>query len=179
MPAEIEAGEQATVPRPATAGEVWLVFPVDAHLGATPEAPGRALVVALGTMTHPKVRQPDGRHLADLAADGPGHAAGDLVFVSDVAADFAASGEDFAAIGLDWEGVLEAIVRLHGRGEIKALELDRLSAEEIRLLAGWPPAVPVVAREELRVRLRRRVLRARQRWYHPSRRGFRPEDPFL
>jgi predicted DNA-binding transcriptional regulator YafY len=57
--------------------------------------------------------------------------------------------------------------------------LDRLSAEEVRLLTGWPPAISIVAREELRARLRRRVLRARQRWYHPSRRGFRPEDPFL
>jgi hypothetical protein len=179
MPAEIEATERATAPRPATAGEVWLLFPVDAHLGAPSEAPGRALVVALRTLAHPKVRQPDGRRLADLAGAGRGHTAGELVLVSDVAADLATSGEDFATIGLDWEGVLEAIVRLHGRGEIKALELDRLAGEEVRLLAGWPPAISIVAREELRARLRRRVLRARQRWYHPSRRGFQPEDPFL
>jgi hypothetical protein len=137
------------------------------------------LVVAPGTLAHPKVRQPDGQRLAKLAAGCLGHAAGDLVFVSDVAADLAADGQDFATLGLDWEGVLEAVVRLHGRGEVKALELDRLSADEVRLLAGWPPSVSVVAREELRARLRRRVLRARQRWYHPARRGFHPDDPFL
>jgi hypothetical protein len=102
-----------------------------------------------------------------------------LVLVSDVAADLAAHGQDFATIELDWEGVLEAIVRLQGRGEVKALELGGLSAEEVQLLAGWPPAISIVAREELRARLRRRVLRARQRWYHPSRRGFHPDDPFL
>jgi hypothetical protein len=179
MPPQANATERSATPSPATTGEVWLLFPVDAHLCATSEAPGRALVVGPGTLRHPNVRQPDGQRLADVAAGGSSHAAGDLVFVSDVAADLAASGEDFATIGLDWEGVLEAIVRLHGRGEVKALELGGLSAEELRLLAGWPPAISIVAREELRARLRRRVLRARQRWYHPSRRGFHPEDPFL
>jgi hypothetical protein len=172
----VRASERKAAPRPATAGEVWLLFPVDAHLGA---GLGRALVVAAGTLAHPKVRQPDGRCLAELATDGPGHAAGDLVFLSDVAAELAAGGQNFTTLGLDWEGVLEAIVRLHGRDDVKALELDNLSAEDVRLLAGWPPAVSVVAREELRARLRRRVLRARQRWYHPSRRGFHPDDPFL
>jgi hypothetical protein len=179
MPSEVRATERTATPGPATAGEVWLLFPVDPHLGGPPEPPGRALVVAPGTLAHPKVRQPDGQRLDELASGGAHHAAGDLVFVSDVAADLAAGGQDFATLGLDWEGVLEAVVRLHGRGEVKAVELDRLSAEEVRLLAGWPPAVSVVAREELRARLRRRVLRARQRWYHPARRGFHPDDPFL
>jgi len=179
MASEVCSAQPVTT-RPATAGEVWLLFPVDADLGGASDAPGRALVVVAGTLAHSKVRQPDGQRLAELAARGPEHASGDLVFVSDVLADLAAAGgEDFATLELDWEGVLEAVVRLHGRGEVKALELDRLSAEEVRLLAGWPPAVSVVTREELRARLRRRVLRARQRWYHPARRGFHPGDPFL
>jgi hypothetical protein len=172
----VRASERTAAPRPATASEVWLLFSVDVHLDP---ALGRALVVAAGTLAHPKVRQPDGRRLAELVTDGPGHAAGDLVFLSDVAAELAVDGQDFTTLGLDWEGVLEAIVRLHGRGDVKALELDNLSAEDVRLLVGWPPAVSVVAREELRARLRRRVLRARQRWYHPSRPGFQPDDPFL
>ncbi len=179
MPPEARTTKPAVAAGPATAGEVWLLFPVDAHLGGTSDGSGRALVVALGTLAHPKVRQPDGQRLAELAAGAPGRAAGDLVFVSDVIADLAAGGQDFATLRLDWEGVLEAIVQLHGRGEVKALELDRLSAEEVRLLTGWPPTVSVIAREELRARLRRRVLRARQRWYHPARRGFHPDDPFL
>jgi hypothetical protein len=179
MPSEARTTERTATKGPATAGEVWLLFPVDAQLGAPSEAPGRALVVAPGTLAHPKVRQPDGQRLAELAARRPEHASGDLVFVSDVLADLAAGGQDFAALGLDWEGVLEAVVRLQSRGEVKALELGRLSPEEVWRLAGWPPAVSVIAREELRVRLRRRVLRARQRWYHPARRGFHPDDPFL
>jgi predicted DNA-binding transcriptional regulator YafY len=65
------------------------------------------------------------------------------------------------------------------RQAVHTLRAIPLSAEEVRLLTGWPPAVSVVAREELRARLRRRVLRARQRWYHPARRGFHPDDPFL
>jgi hypothetical protein len=178
MPSEVESAQPATT-GPVTAGEMWLLFPVDAHLGVAGDRPGRALVISPGPLAHRGVRQPDGQRLAELASGGSGHAAGDLVFVSDIAAELASGGRDFAAVGLDWEGVLEAVARLHQRGEIKALELGGLSPEEVRLLADWPPAVPVAAREELRARLRRRVLRARQRWYHPARRGFRPDDPFL
>jgi hypothetical protein len=80
---------------------------------------------------------------------------------------------------LDWEGVVEAVARLHARGQVKALEFPRLSAEQVGLLAGVPPAVDGAARALLRDRLRRRVLRARQRWYHPSRPGFGDGEPFL
>jgi hypothetical protein len=62
---------------------------------------------------------------------------------------------------------------------VKALEFAGLSAEQARLLAGVPPAVDGPARALLRARLRRRVLRARQRWYHPSRSGFGDGEPFL
>ena len=65
------------------------------------------------------------------------------------------------------------------RGQVKALELAGLSAEQVRLLAGVPTAVDGPARALLRDRLRGRVLRARQRWYHPSRPGFGDGEPFL
>jgi hypothetical protein len=42
-----------------------------------------------------------------------------------------------------------------------------------------PPAVDGPARALLRDPLRRRLLRARQRWYHPSRPGFGDGEPFL
>jgi hypothetical protein len=75
--------------------------------------------------------------------------------------------------------VVEAVTRLHARGQVKALEFAGLPAEQVALLIGVPPAVDGRGRALLRDRLRRRVLRARQRWYHPSRPGFGDGEPFL
>src|SRR6266516_2801566 len=160
------------------ATDVWLLLVPGAHLGRTTGTAGRALVVAARTLAHPKLRQPDGARLAELVGTAPGRTPHDLVFPSDVAAELAASDADFATVWLDLEGVLEAVARLHARGELRALELGGLSAEELRLIARVPSAAEaeVVVREELRERLRRRVLRARQRWYHAARRDFRPTD---
>jgi hypothetical protein len=96
-----------------------------------------------------------------------------------VTAELAEAGQSMAGLGLDWEGVVEALARLHARGQVKALELAGLSAEQVGLLAGMPTAVDGAALAVLRHRLRRRVLRARQRWYHPSRPGFGDGEPFL
>jgi hypothetical protein len=63
MSSQVRATERTATQGPATAGEVGLVFPVDAHLGGASEAPGRALVVAPGTLVHPRVGQPDGQRL--------------------------------------------------------------------------------------------------------------------
>jgi hypothetical protein len=59
------------------------------------------------------------------------------------------------------------------------LEFAGLSAEQVALLTGLPGAVDREAQVLLRDRLRRRLLRARQRWYHPSRPGFGDGEPFL
>jgi hypothetical protein len=160
--------------------DVWLVVAPDAHLGPAGTA-GTALVVAARTLAHPRLRQPDGRRLAELVATAPGRHPHDLVFLSDLATEFAASGTDLATVKLDWEGVLAAVASLHARGELRALELNGLPADELELITRASPVAEakVVTREELRERLRRRVLRARQRWYHPARRGFHPADPFL
>jgi hypothetical protein len=175
---EVQAKSRRADPYPERGSELWLLCCVDAHLGPAAE-PGRALVVHPRTLADPRVPQPHGQRLAALVIDHPDRRPTDLVLLSDVAAELAETGQDFQSLGLDWEGVVEAVARLHARDQVKALEFAELSAEQMELLAGVPPAVDEAARELLRDRLRRRVLRARQRWYHPSRAGFGDGEPFL
>jgi hypothetical protein len=166
-------------PYPERGHELWLLLCVDAHLGPSAGRAGRALVVHPRTLADPRVPQPHGQRLAALVTDHPNRRPADLVLLSDLTAELAETGQTLAGLGLDWEGVIEAVTRLHQRGQAKALEFAGLSAEQVELLAGLPPAVDGAARALLRDRLRRRVLRARQRWYHPSRPGFGDGEPFL
>jgi hypothetical protein len=166
-------------PYPERGSELWLLFCVDAHLGPPAGGQGRALVVHPHTLADPRVPQPHGRRLAALVTEHPDRCPADLVLLSDITAELAEQGQSLQGLRVDWEGVIEAATRLHARGQVKALEIAGLSAEQIRLLAAVPAAVDGAARVLLRDRLRRRVLRARQRWYHPSRPGFGDGEPFL
>ena len=179
MSREVQASSRRADPFPERGSELWLLFCVDAHLGPAADEPGRALAVHPRTLADPRVPQPHGQRLAAVATDHPDRRPADLVLLSDVAAELAETGESFERLGLDWEGVVEAVARLHARGQVKALEFAGLSTEQVALLAGVPPAVDGAARALLRDRLRRRLLRARQRWYHPSRPGFGDGEPFL
>jgi hypothetical protein len=176
---EVQASSRRADPYPERGSELWLLVCVDAHLGPAAAEPGRALVVHPRTLADPRVPQPHGQRLAALVTDHPDRRPADLVLLSDLAAELAETGQDFQSLGLDWEGVVEALARLHARGQVKALEFTKLPAEQVKLLGGVPPAVEGAARALLRDRLRRRVLRARQRWYHPSRPGFGDGEPFL
>jgi hypothetical protein len=164
---------------PERGSELWLLFCIDAHLGLPIGGQGRALVVHPRSLADPRVPQPHGQRLAALVHEHPDRRPAELVLLSDVAAELAEQGQSLQGLGLDWEGVIEAVTRLHERGQVKVLELGRLSAEQVGLLTGEPSAVDGPARALLRDRLRRRVLRARQRWYHPSRPGFGDGEPFL
>jgi hypothetical protein len=176
---EVQASSRRADPYPERGSELWLLFCVDAHLGPAADEPGRALAVHPRTLADPRVPQPHGQRLAALVTDHPDRRPADLVLLSDVAAELAETGESFERPALDWEGVVEAVTRLHARGQVKALEFAELSTEQVALLTGVPPAVDGAARALLRDRLRRRLLRARQRWYHPSRPGFGDGEPFL
>jgi hypothetical protein len=176
---EVQASSRRADPYPERGSELWLLFCVDAHLSPAAGEPGRALAVHPRTLADPRVPQPHGQRLAALVTDHPDRRPADLVLLSDVTAELAETGQDFQRLGLDWEGVVEAVTRLHALGHVKGLEFTGLSAEQVALLAGVPPAVDGAARALLRDRLRRRVLRARQRWYHPSRPGFGDGEPFL
>ena len=155
MSREVQASSRRADPYPKRGSELWLLFCVDAHLGPAADEPRRALAVHPRTLADPRVPQPHGQRLAALVT------------------------QSFERLGLDWEGVVEAVTRLHARGQVKALEFAALSTEQVALLTGVPPAVDGAARALLRDRLRRRLLRARQRWYHPSRPGFGDGEPFL
>jgi hypothetical protein len=176
---EAQATPRRADPYPERGSELWLLLCVDAHLGPPARDEGRALVVHPRCLADPRVPQPHGQQLAALVTDHPDRRPADLVLVSDLEAELAETGQSLRTRGLDWEGVVEAVARLHARGQVKALEFPRLSAEQVGLLAGVPPAVDGAARALLRDRLRRRVMRARQRWYHPSRPGFGDGEPFL
>jgi hypothetical protein len=175
----VQASPRRADPYPERGSELWLLFPTDAHLGPPTGTQGRALVVHPRTLADPRVPQPHGQRLAALVTDHPDRRPADLVLLSDVTAELAETGQSLEGLGLDWEGVVEAVARLHARGQVKALEFAGLSAEQTGLLAGPLVAVDGAARALLRDRLRRRVLRARQRWYHPSRPGFGDGEPFL
>jgi hypothetical protein len=174
-----QASPRRADPYPERGRELWLLFCVDAHLGPPAGGQGRALVVHPRTLADPRVPQPHGQRLAALVTEHLDRRPADLVLLSDLAAELAEQGQSPQGLGLDWEGVIEAVTRLHERGQVKALELAGLSAEQVGLLAGVPAAVDGPVRALLRDRLRRRVLRARQRWYHPSRSGFGDGEPFL
>jgi hypothetical protein len=176
---EVQASSRRADPYPERGSELWLLFCVDAHLGQAAGEPGRALAVHPRTLADPRVPQPHGRRLAALVTDRPDRRPADLVLLSDVTAELAETGRAFQSLGLDWEGVVEAVARLHARGQVKALEFVGLTAEQVALLTRVPPTVDGAARALLRDRLRRRLLRARQRWYHPSRPGFGDGEPFL
>jgi hypothetical protein len=174
-----QASPRQADPYPERGHELWLLFCVDAHLGPPVGGQGRALVVHPRTLADPRVPQPHGQRLAALVTEHPDRRPADLVLLSDLTADLAEQGQSLQGLGLDWEGVIEAVTRLHARGQVKALEFAGLAAEQVTLLTGVPPAVDGAARTLLRDRLRRRLLRARQRWYHPSRPGFGDGEPFL
>jgi hypothetical protein len=176
---EVQAKSRRVDPYPERGSELWLLFCVDGHLGPAAGEPRRALAIHPRVLADPRVPQPHGQRLAALVTDHPDRRPADLVLLSDVAAELAETGESFQSQGLEWEGVVEAVARLYARGQVKALEFVGLSTEQVELLTGVPPAVDGAARALLRDRLRRRVLRARQRWYHPSRPGFGDGEPFL
>src|SRR5215216_4623945 len=156
MSREVQASSRRADPYPERGSELWLLFCVDAHLSSAADEPGRALVVHPRTLADPRVPQPHGQRLAAVVTDHPDRRPADLVLLSDVAAELAETGQDFQTYGLDWEGVVEAVTRLHARGQVKALEFTGLAAEQVELLTGIPPAVDGVARARLRDRLRRR-----------------------
>jgi hypothetical protein len=138
---ETQASSRRADPYPERGSELWLLFCVDAHLGPAADEPGRALAVHPRTLADPRVPQPHGQRLAALVTDQPDRRPADLVLLSDVAAELAEAGESFERPALDWEGVVEAVTRLHARGQVKALEFAGLPAEEVALLTGVPPAV--------------------------------------
>ena len=140
-----------------------------------PEA-GTILIVAPAALLRPRVPQPDGSLVYALLTGHPERQAGQLVFVADLTGELRAWPTDtWAKVGVDPEQVAQAVIGCWEDGEVTGLQVDDLSFEEARSLAG--PAMTSV-RGQLRGRLTVRVARAHRRWLHPTS-GRRSGDQFL
>jgi hypothetical protein len=134
------------------------------------------LVVAPAGLLHSAVPQPDGTVLYELVTGHPDRAAHELVFVADLTVELRAWPTDtWAILGVDLQAAAGAVVAAWRGGQLKGLQLGRLTAAEAMALER--PAMTYV-REQLRQRLARQVRRAWWRWLHPTS-GRRPGDRFL
>jgi hypothetical protein len=140
-----------------------------------PEA-GTILIVASATLLHPRIPQPAGSLVYELLTGHQEREAGELVFVADLTCELRAWPTDtWAKLGVDPEQVAQAVIGCWQDGEVTGLQLDDLSFEEARCLAG--PAMTYV-RGQLRGRLTARITRMHRRWLHPTS-GRRSGDQFL
>jgi hypothetical protein len=153
----------------------------DCYLGLLLDPPGQTepagvLVVALASLLHPVVPQPDGTVLYELVTGHPARAPGELVFLADLTVELRAWPADtWTKVGVDPQAAALAVISGWERGDLLGLRLGGLSAEEA--LALERPAMTYV-RAQLGDRLGRQFARAYQRWRHPSS-GRRAGDRFL
>jgi hypothetical protein len=168
------SGEELT---PGTVTDCYLGLLVDQPLAASLPAPGSLLVAAPAALLDARVRQPDGRAVYDLVTGHPDRTTRDLVFLADLAVELRTwQGTDWATLGVDVEGVAEAVVQLARRGQVRARWYHDLSAWDAKALGR--PAM-TYARAELRDRVADWLSEQYMRWLHPTS-GDRPSDePFL
>jgi hypothetical protein len=168
------SGEELT---PGAVEDSYLGLLVDQPLAATLPAPGSLLVVGPSALLDARVRQPDGQAVYDLLTGHPDRTSRELVFVADLAVKLCAwQGTDWRALGIDVDGVTEAVVQLARRGQVRARWYHELSAWDAKAL-GRPTMT--YARAELRDRLDGWLGEQLMRWLHPTS-GSRPDDePFL
>jgi hypothetical protein len=165
-------GEELT---PGAVADCCLGLLVDQPLAATLPTPGSLLLVGPAALLHPKVRQPDGRAIYDLVTGHPARTPRELVFPVDLVVELREwQGTDWAALGVDVDGVGEAVVLLARRGQVRARWYYDLTVEEVKALGR--PAMEY-AREQLRARVAGWLNEQDQRWLHPS--SGRPGEPFL
>ncbi len=154
---------------------------VDCYLGLPlalddDEGRGGVLVVAPRWLLDPHVPQPAGSLVYELATGHPDRQPGELVFPADLTVELRAWPQArWARLGVDLQEVAGAVVACWRRGGVRGLTFRLAPGEHVRALVR--PAM-TVAREELRARLARLVVRARRRWLHPTS-GRRPGEPFL
>ena len=167
-------GEELT---PGAADDCYLGLLVDQPLAASLPAPGSLLVVGPTALLEERVRQPDGRAVYDLLTGHPDRESRELVFLADLTVELRTwQGTDFAALGIDLEGVAEGVVQLARRGQIRARWYHTLGAEDAKALGR--PAM-TYGREELRRQVASWLSEQYMRWLHPTS-GDRPSnEPFL
>jgi hypothetical protein len=161
---------------PGAVADCCLGLLVDQPLAATLPTPGSLLVVGPAALLDERVRQPDGRAVDDLVTGHPARSPRELVFLVDLAVELRTwQDTDWATLGVDVEGVAEAVVLLARRGQVRARWYHDLSAEDVKALGR--PAMEYT-REQLRGRVAGWLGEQDLRWLHPSS-GRRPDEPFL
>jgi len=161
---------------PGAVDDCYLGLLVDQPLAATLPAPGSLLVVGPSALLDERVRQPDGRAVYDLVTGHPDRTSRELVFVADLAVELRTwQDTDWDGLGIDIEGVAEAIVQLARRGQVRARWYHDLGVEDAKALGR--PAMDY-ARAELRDRVASWLGEQYMRWLHPTS-GRRPGETFL
>ncbi len=161
---------------PGAVDDTYLGLLVDQPLAASLPAPGSLLVVGPSALLEERVRRPDGRAIYDLLTGHPDRGARELVFLADLAVELRVWQDvDWRVLGIDVEGVAEAIVQLARRGQVRARWYHELSAEDAKALGR--PAMDY-ARAELRDRVTGWLGEQYMRWLHPTS-GRRHGEPFL
>jgi hypothetical protein len=161
---------------PGAVDDCYLGLLVDQPLAASLPAPGSLLVVGPAALLEERVRQPDGRAVYDLLTGHPDRESRELVFLADLTVELRTwQGTDFAALGIDVDGVAEAVVQLARRGQVRARWYHDLTAEDAKALGR--PAMDY-ARGELRERVTDWLGEQYMRWLHPTS-GRQPGETFL
>jgi hypothetical protein len=161
---------------PGAVADCALGLLVNQPLAATLPTPGSLLVVGPAPLLDERVRQPDSRAVYDLVTGHPARTQRELVFLADLAVELRQWRDtDWATLGVDVEGVAEALVLLARRGQVRVRWCHELSAEDAKALGR--PAMEF-AREQLRDRLAGWLGEQYLRWLHPSS-GRRPGEPLL
>jgi hypothetical protein len=167
------AGEELS---PGAVDDCYLGLLIDQPLAATLPTPGSLLVVGPSVLLDERVRQPDGRAVYDLLTGHPDRASRELVFLADLMVELRAWRDvNWNALGIDVDGVAEAVVQLARRGQVRARWYHEVSAWDAKALGR--PAMDY-ARAELRRRLDGWLDEQYLRWRHPTS-GRRPGEPFL
>jgi hypothetical protein len=161
---------------PGAVDDCYLGLLVDQPLAATLPASGSLVVVGPVALLDDRVRQPDGRAVYDLLTGHPDRTSREVVFVADLAVELRVwQDTDWRTQGIDIDGVVEAVVQLARRGQVRARWYHDLSAWDAKALGR--PAM-TYARGELRDRLDAWLAEQYVRWLHPTS-GRRPGEPFL
>jgi hypothetical protein len=159
---------------PGAVPDCYLGLLVDQPLAATVPAPGSLVVVAPAALLDGRVRQPDGRTVYALLTGHPARRPRALVFLADLAVELRAWQDgDWQQLGVDVEGVAEAVVLLARRGQVGARFYHQLSAQDAKALGR--PAMDY-ARQQLRQRVAAWLQEQYLRGLHPSQ--TRPDQPF-
>jgi hypothetical protein len=127
---ELGPNAYGELPDPGRVADCYLALPLPAHNGA---GAGRVLVIAPRALLHPRVPQPAGSLLYELATGHPDRGPRELVFPADLAGELRAWPPDTSApLTAELAAVAAAVVGCWQRGDLLGLELALEPGEDAR-----------------------------------------------